>query len=192
MYKIPMQFSEFDKVFLYDGKTGEIRNKVDRGQWGEIKAGRIATTSSNGYLKVTLNGKQYFAHRVAWLLHAGDDPGSDDVNHRNQNRSDNRIQNLELVTAGDHKRKMPKLSNNTSGCTGVCWDIQARKWRVQISISGKSRTLGVFEDYDIAVKCRKAAERAHGYYPEHGMTKEEVRKYFKDQETEEDQNSDIK
>jgi hypothetical protein len=38
------------------------------------------------------------AHRVAWLLHTGEDPGTLVIDHINRQRNDNRISNLRPLT----------------------------------------------------------------------------------------------
>lgn len=49
-------------------------------------------------------------------------------------------------------------SNNTSTKTGVHWHKATCKWAASIRANGKSIHLGVFENFEDAVKARKAAE----------------------------------
>ena len=91
----PMDFEEMDRLFSYESETGDILNKVDRGVAGAMAlAGTIATSKiGNGYLVVrfTRNGRQveYKAHRVAWLLHTGEDPGDMQIDHIDGQRDRN-------------------------------------------------------------------------------------------------------
>lgn len=63
----------------------------------------------DGYLKYHLgqNGKTHnvFVHRVVWTIFKGDIPDGLTVDHINNNRRDNRIENLQLLTAEENAVK---------------------------------------------------------------------------------------
>ena len=171
----PMDFSELDKLFSYDAKTGDTRNKIDRGGSRGIiaKAGAIATSKmGNGYFQVRFrkDGRRisYLAHRVAWLLYYGVDPGDLEIDHIDQDPSNNRISNLRVVNHKDNSMNQGKSKNNTSGITGVCWHKVACKWRVYISNHGEPQYLGIFTDKFEAICARKSAENRLGYHENHG------------------------
>ena len=48
---------------------------------------------STGYVRIGIDGRKYTSHRLAWLYVHGVWP-SDQIDHINRNRSDNRIANL--------------------------------------------------------------------------------------------------
>ena len=54
------------------------------------------TLNDDGYIKIGLFGRSYFAHRLAWLYVHGHFPG-DETDHINRIRHDNRIINLRLA-----------------------------------------------------------------------------------------------
>ena len=172
----PMDFEELDRLFSYDSDTdtGEIRNKVDRGVAGRmVKAGTIATSkNSRGYLVVRFakNGCNFrhLAHRVAWLLYYGVDPGANEIDHIDQDPTNNRIGNLRLVSHGDNMKNQRKRSDNTSGITGVHWHKGTGKWRAYIHKDGKILHLGLFDDKFEAICVRKSAENRFGYHENHG------------------------
>ena len=184
MYKRSLDFKFWDARFYLD-KDGNLRNKIRRGVGKRQQKGAIATTNSHGYLivKEHIDGKQVniFAHRLAWLLYTGEDPGDRDINHKNQNRKDNRLKNLEVLPHKDHMRKHPKRSDCSSGVTGVCWDKGNQKWMAHIGTSKNQRIIKRFTDFFEACCYRKSLENKLGYFPEHGMTKEEVKKYFEEE-----------
>lgn len=64
------------------------------------------------------------------------------INHINFNRQDNRLVNLELVTARENCNK--KHIKSASKYTGVSWHKLGNKWKSRIQISGKSVHLGLF------------------------------------------------
>ena len=94
---------------LYEAnKLGEIRS-IDR--WVEYPdgrkrffKGRILKTSNdkNGYQLVTLsyNGKRITkkVHRLVWEAFNGEIPEGMQVNHINEDKTDNRLENLNLMT----------------------------------------------------------------------------------------------
>ena len=136
------------------------------------RAGAIATSrNSNGYLMVRFrrNGCQvgYLAHRVAWLLYYGIDPGANEIDHIDQDPINNRIGNLRLVNSRENSMNRRKRSDNTSGITGVSWHKSADKWQVQISDCGE-RQYHFFDDKFEAICARKSAENRLGYHENHG------------------------
>jgi len=52
-------------------------------------------------------------------------------------------------------------SNNMSGTKGVNWHKSKNKWRAFIGVKGKHIHLGLFENFDDAVKARKEAEKKY-------------------------------
>lgn len=58
--------------------------------------------NSNGYMRVTFLGKARLVHRLVMLAFVGD---SDmEVNHKNADRTDNRLVNLEYMSLSDNRR----------------------------------------------------------------------------------------
>jgi len=64
------------------------------------------------------------------------------INHINFNKLDNRVVNLEIVTARQNANQ--KHLQSTSKHVGVCWDKSRNKWKAQIKINGKNKFLGRF------------------------------------------------
>jgi len=62
--------------------------------------GKPATCKTvHGYVRISLpNGKQVLAHRVMWLAVHGPIADGLVINHRNRQRDDNRLSNLEAIT----------------------------------------------------------------------------------------------
>jgi len=67
-------------------------------------------TSSSGYTRIVAAGVYLQSHRVVWLYCHGPIPPGHVINHRDGNRRNNRIANLEAVTPRQnalHARRSP-------------------------------------------------------------------------------------
>jgi hypothetical protein len=64
------------------------------------------------------------------------------VDHINNDKSDNRLENLQLTTNRQNSSKDRK--NKTSRYTGVSWVKKSKKWQSLIQIRGKEKCLGHF------------------------------------------------
>lgn len=88
-------------------------------------------------------------------------PTGHDTDHINHNRIDNRKENLRVCTRSENLQNMSIKKSNTSGTTGVYWDIKNNKWRAQIQLLGKLKTFGRYKNLDDAIKARKDAEEKY-------------------------------
>lgn len=87
-------------------------------------------------------------------------PDGHEVDHKNRDGFDNQRHNLRVITHAMNLHNRDLQVNNTSGVSGVCWDTQNGRWKVQIRIPGmKTRThLGLFARFEDAVAARLRAE----------------------------------
>lgn len=65
------------------------------------------------------------------------------IDHINNVKSDNRLENLQIITNRENLSK--DVKNKTSKYTGVCWDKQSKKWHSTISYNKKRYHLGFFK-----------------------------------------------
>ena len=142
------------EAFGYDPETGIIRRLHGR-YAGDIKP----TYETCGFSFLTHKGKDYLAHRVAWLLHEGVD-STDLILHRNGDKTDNRWCNLyeatsELLSA----MQTVKRKNNTSGFTGVNCTKNRKGFMARIVSKGKRKILGTFATAEEASDVYQAAHR---------------------------------
>lgn len=111
---------------------------------------------SSGYVHRRDKTSDVKLHRV--LMNCPDGMVVDHINH---NTLDNRKENLRICTLKENARNKSYSSNNTSGKIGVYWKSSRQKWVAQIKIDGKVKHLGIFKNYDDAVKCRLSAEKEY-------------------------------
>lgn len=116
------------------------------------------TTRKDGYKVVGFKGKHYLIHRLNFLYHHGYLPEL--VNHKDQDHTNNRIENLREYNKKNNTYNTSKLwGHNTSGVRGVSWDSKQQKWTVRFKHEGKYKFLGYFEDKEEAIMVRQSAER---------------------------------
>jgi len=128
---------------------------------------RVTYENGSGYIKLRLDGKLYYAHRVAWLLFYGEWPRGE-VDHINGIRDDNRIENMRVVNSEQNRKNMKLRSDSSSGVTGVSWHKQSSKWHARIKVNGRNKSLGLYDKMSDAIKARKVAEDKYGYHKNHG------------------------
>ena len=114
----------------------------------------------NGYVYISLDGKRYLAHRVAWLYVHGTWPEGD-TDHINGDRTDNRLSNLRAVSREVNNQNRRKVrANNKCGLMGVSWHTHSRCWRARIMIRGREIPLGHFESKEQAYAAYIDAKRS--------------------------------
>lgn len=64
------------------------------------------------------------------------------VNHKNFIRTDNKLENLEVVTQRENANK--KHLKHSSTYTGVTWNKECKKWQAQINHKYKHKHIGLF------------------------------------------------
>lgn len=87
------------------------------------------------------------------------------TDHINENKLDNRKENLRTADRSENQRNKKMLRNNTSGYKGVTWDKKSNKWKAQISINNMVKYLGVFlNKNDAAIAYNDAALKISGEF----------------------------
>src|SRR5690606_14422041 len=91
-------------------------------RWNNRYAGKAAFASKTrgGYLSGAIFKRLYLAHRVAWKIYTGDEPGLI-LDHINGDRTDNRIANLREATFEQNVGNRLPNADSTSRYRGVAW-----------------------------------------------------------------------
>ena len=128
----------------YDPKTGVVSwiNSSCPRLKGKRQAG---FKNKRGYVKIKIDNKSYFAHRIAWYLCYGSWPTLD-IDHVNGNKDDNRIENLREAT------KSQNLSNSRLKTKYRGVSKANSKWRAVITHRGSKMHIGVYETKKEAYK----------------------------------------
>jgi len=87
------------------GVAGGRFEVSDDGRVRNARSKRVRRTSRrSGYVRVTIENKAYSAHRLVAMAFLPGDQGRPFVNHKNGDRGDNRVENLEWCTHGENMR----------------------------------------------------------------------------------------
>ena len=79
-----------------------------------------------------------------------------EVNHRDGNPQNNKLENLEWVSSRENSsHRSEKNKNKTSEFTGVSLDKSRGLWKSTIYINGKQKFLGRFVSEELASKAYK-------------------------------------
>jgi hypothetical protein len=115
------------------------------------------STSTNGYYQVILcknsDRKIFKVHSlvaICFLNHIPDGTHNVVVDHINEIKTDNSVENLRLI--GHRENVSRSIKDSTSTYVGVSWSKNAKKWISQITIEGKTKYLGLFDNEQDANK----------------------------------------
>jgi len=116
--KAPFQLADSEALLyalelLHDGhlsvdEEGRIwRNAIcSHGKWVNITPRRAENVGGKGYLRLTLQIKgrlrSVMAHRVIWEHLVGPIPHGKQINHKDLDKTNNRLSNLEVVSAPEN------------------------------------------------------------------------------------------
>lgn len=144
----------------YDPKTGHFRWLKCRHEF----VGKIAGSNNNGYRHILIDGILLKGHRIAWAMTYGEWP-SDEIDHRNGNGLDNRIDNLRLATRSQNNQNKMVYKNNVCGIKGVHFIKDKNAYSACITVNGKRTYLGYFKKAkEAGLAYREASKAAWGEY----------------------------
>ena len=118
-------------------------------------------------VSITHNNKKYNikCSRVILLLHNGYLTKNKEVDHKDGNSLNNKVNNLRESTLAQNKHNRKISKNNTSGHKGVYWNKASGKWMVRINANGKSYYFGTYVNKEDAIKVAIAArKKLHGEF----------------------------
>lgn len=120
----------------------------------------VGSENSEGYLQTSINSVKYKIHQLVFIWHFGYCPKI--IDHIDQNKKNNKIENLREATNSQNSMNRPKQLNNTTGFKGVSIHKQSGKFQCSIKINNKKIWLGLFVEIKDAVAAyQKAAEKYH-------------------------------
>lgn len=156
-----MNDSSLDEWLTYDATSGLFKWRKSPNR--RIPSGSEAGSRVGRRVQLSIAGKRYFAHRVAWFFEYGEWPHGE-IDHINGDPFDNRITNLRDVTRSVNAQNLKKArSNSTTGFLGVRFDKNRTRspYVAALVINGKAMSLGCFRTPQEAHAVYLAAKRIH-------------------------------
>lgn len=128
----------------YDFASGVFRWRQQR---GPVRSGAAAgVINRKGYRYIRIDGVLYRAHRIAWLIVHGVDPGLIEIDHMDGDRDNNAASNLRLVTTKQNQENRGLNRNNSSGHRGVYWSNRSSCWVAEICHNRETKRVAGFSD----------------------------------------------
>jgi len=153
---------------LFDYKEGKLIRKItvsSNGLKGSV-AGAVKPRR-DGYLSIKVKGKLYSLHRVIYAFHYRN--AIDQIDHINNNKLDNRIENLRAVTSAQNGKNRSICCINTSGVKGVSWNKARKMYEARIREGDKYLYSGLFWDIEVAAQMLRIKRlELHGEYANNG------------------------
>lgn len=107
---------------------------------------------ANGYEIFTIpanfypNGKPFkmYIHRWLWMQNYGPIPDGMDIHHKDENKLNNSLANLEIINHNMHIARHMKCNKYVFKGGSVIWRKDRQKWLAQARQDGKNKYLGRF------------------------------------------------
>ena len=149
------------------GRIKSLQRQIAAGPRKYVSRERIMKQRSDkdGYQLVDLHNQgnvvTFKVHRLVAEAFIENPQEKPQVNHKDGNRANNLLQNLEWVTDSEnkyHRYSELRTPCGKSGFYGVNWRADRGKWRAYTTLGGY-RHLGLFDDKEEAIKTAEKARR---------------------------------
>jgi hypothetical protein len=151
-------YSELKSAIAYDSDTGKL-------SWKEPKQGRrkdrVGALRPDGYTTVCLNGKQFLAHQIAWMLGHKTDHKPNAIDHINRDKQDNRLDNLRDGSNGVNEMNHNAHKNSPFGLSGVRKACKDGHYQAYMTNHGSFKSFYHGDDFFEACCARKSAENKY-------------------------------
>jgi hypothetical protein len=148
---------QWKKIEGFENYSVSTLGRINNNDTGKLLTGKIEKRYGYRRVGLTKNGKQkfLFIHRLVAIAFIENPENKSDVDHVDNNPSNNSLENLRWATHRENLMNQQIPINNTSGVKGVCWFKRDQKWRAQIKIDGKQIYIGQFDTLEDATLARQ-------------------------------------
>ena len=154
---------QLKEIIEYNPETGVFK-WTNKKRWTNKRT--VGHIDKDGYHSIMIDGRNWRAHRLAWLYVYGELP--DQIDHINHQKSDNRIANLRSVTNQQNQMNR-RYTGNSAGFMGVCYDKSRKQYKPHIKVDQELINLGRYDSLEEAIGARIAAEVEYGFHINHGI-----------------------
>ena len=167
---------ELKKYLRYDDERGcliwnerdshDFVNVAAYVSWNKRFANKVVgSKNTNGHVVTRVKNVPVLVHIAVYAIVTGEYP-NDEIDHIDHDKTNNRMNNLRVVSRVDNSRNMPKRIDNKTGETGVFFDKSRSKYVAQVG----GRNLGRFNTVNEAAVVAKEARLVSGYHQNHGVS----------------------
>jgi hypothetical protein len=113
-------------------------------QWNSKNAGKKCGSITQGYVNISLFGKLYRAHILAWFYMTGVWPECE-IDHQDGDSTNNAYSNLRLASRSENMGNSGKRINNPGKYKGAHYHKNTGKWQAKICFQRKQIYLGLHD-----------------------------------------------
>lgn len=149
---------EYNDLFEY--REGHLYWKVSPSR--KVRVGSKAGSMGKDYWRIGYKGKtSLFAHKIIWEMYNGPIPEGMQVDHIDQDKLNNKLENLRLATPQQNNHNSSRSVGNSKykGVYKAGWSED--KWFAKLTIGGKQKYFGTYPSEE------EAAEAVNKAYLEH-------------------------
>jgi hypothetical protein len=131
------------KVFR-DGRLQHLDKRSKSKVWKDKKL-----SNCNGYLNTYIYNKTYLVHNIIALCYLGIKPECKQTDHINSIKTDNRVENLQYITASENCMKKTNIKGKP---IKGAYKTPSGNFRVRIKINGKNINYGSYDTEEEAIE----------------------------------------
>lgn len=112
----------------------------------------------------------FVSHVIVWVYHNGEIPDRYDVDHIDNNKLNDKIENLRLATRSQNMYNTRIRSDNRSGIKGVSFNPGNNNWRARLHVGKTKIEIGSFQTKEQAAEAISSArQKYHGEFANNGF-----------------------